>query len=384
MALEFKTWLGTSGVVSIEDFVLAARSNRQYVDQELIDVCGVTLNLAGKIAVRKAWYAAENAVNRQEEAAKRADTLPENAPISPAEAKNLHEAFSQRHSFKLGSKRLLADDLQGRLLRELTSSPKRLKLLLPEQLRGAASFSQAVGTSFSVVGGVITPSDLMAPEDFGDTIELYRRIRSLCNTLSLLTIPQPDWFPFMVGEELCDQLLEWMNQKYDGKRLPLKFYVQAYVSTFSAFIDAVRTHNTPLAQLAVNTSTFRSYWVNYAPPAGPPQMQPPRGPPPQLALSGHPGQPDNSREIHRLREANAKLHARVDSVASSQKTLRDFGGRQGPQQSGGNRGPTRRGGGGNSGSDSSFGTTSTGRGGGGGGPRGRGGGYRGDEKRRRT
>ena len=60
-------------------------------------------------------------------------------------------------------------------------------------------------------------------------------------------------------EELCDQLLEWMNQKYDGKRLPLRFYAQAYVSTFSLFVDAVRPHNTPLAELAVNTAMFRSF-----------------------------------------------------------------------------------------------------------------------------
>ena len=64
---EFTVWLGGAGVVSVEDFVLAARSDKAYIDRELIDVCGLTLNLQGKTAVRKAWKAADNAVTKQED-----------------------------------------------------------------------------------------------------------------------------------------------------------------------------------------------------------------------------------------------------------------------------------------------------------------------------
>lgn len=45
-----------------------------------------------------------------------------------------------------------------------------------------------------------------------------------CNTLSLITATQPDWFPYMEGEKFSDQILEWMNAKYNGQKLPLKFF----------------------------------------------------------------------------------------------------------------------------------------------------------------
>jgi hypothetical protein len=193
--------------------------------------------------------------------------------------------------------------------------------MLPESLSGAGSLSPSVGASFNLVGGQLTQGELVAPEDVGNASDLYLRLRALCNTLSLVTITSPTWLPFMAGEAFCDQLLEWMNAKYDGRRLPFAFYLQAYVSMFRFFTDAVRTNDTPLNDLMTNVSSYRSFWVNYSPPSSVPSMAPPHGPPP--IRSGHSGQPDPapavSRELQKMREIHQKLHARVDKVSSNRE-----------------------------------------------------------------
>ena len=92
-------------------------------------------------------------------------------------------------------------------------------------------------------------------------MDLSKRLRMYFNTLSFVSIAKSDWFPFMTCELFDDQALEWMNAKYSANRLPLRFYVQAYISTFSGFIQAIRTHDTVLAVLVGNTSLYRSYWA---------------------------------------------------------------------------------------------------------------------------
>jgi hypothetical protein len=390
--VEFRTWLLTAGVSSVNDFVWAARSDKAFVDPELIDGCQLQLNLMEKVSIRKAWWVAKTSLDKEETAAKLVvSAVPDSTPISAEDAKNLHDAFFHKHAFKLGTKRLLADDLQGRLLRELSCSPKRLKLMLPESLRGAGSLSPSVGASFSLVGGQFTQGELVAPEDVGNTIELYLRLRALCNTLSLVTITSPTWLPFMAGEAFCDQLLEWMNAKYDGRRLPFAFYLQAYVSTFSFFTDAVRTNDTPLSDLMTNVSSFRSFWVNYSPPSSVPSMAPPHGPPP--VRSGHSGQPDPapavSRELQKMREIHQKLHARVDKVSGHRDN--DPNGRPPlPRRNSGGGGSSSGGGGEHRPDANSFqqrgfrkGKPAGGSGGGGGSKRKGGGGGGGGSKRRR-
>jgi hypothetical protein len=68
-----------------------------------------------------------------------------------------------------------------------------------------------------------------------DMVDLWTRIRALCNTFSFISVQCPEWFPYGEAEAFSDKLLVWMNQKYDGKRASLHYLIQAYVSTFSFF-----------------------------------------------------------------------------------------------------------------------------------------------------
>ena len=86
---------------------------------------------------------------------------------------------------------------------------------MPEQMRGQGSATVPIGTTFSLVNGGVTSTDVMPLEDYRDNVELYKRIRSYLNTLSLISISDRGWFPFMVGDSLADQILAWMNTTYN-------------------------------------------------------------------------------------------------------------------------------------------------------------------------
>ena len=89
----------------------------------MIDKCQIELNLTGKIATRKAWgvvLAAEDRAAVDREAARRA---PDNAPITESDAKNLHDLFFHRHSFKIPTTRLLHDDIMGKMRSDWRSVP---------------------------------------------------------------------------------------------------------------------------------------------------------------------------------------------------------------------------------------------------------------------
>lgn len=65
---KFKVWLVDNGVLGRKGFILAARSDKAYVDQELIQTCRLALTLPVTIVIRKAWGVAE-AVEQRERAA---------------------------------------------------------------------------------------------------------------------------------------------------------------------------------------------------------------------------------------------------------------------------------------------------------------------------
>ena len=219
----FTAWMTASGVLTLTDFVLGARGAKEFVDPELIDKCGLNLSIAQKIAVRKAWAAAQESEVRSNADREAARVAPDNAPISQQDTRNLHELFYARRQFKLPTSRLLHDDLMGRLLADWKCQPKRMRMLMPEHMRGQNASPQSVGTNFSVVNGSVTAEAILAGEEYSDSVELYLKVRMYANTISFITVTQPEWFPYMAGEVWADQLLDWMKTKYNGRRYPLQF-----------------------------------------------------------------------------------------------------------------------------------------------------------------
>jgi len=356
---DFKNWLCRYNICSYESFVWGARNNSDKVDVELIDAAGIKdLNITGRIAIRSAWHQASIEVTKRTEAKKAPPQLENNQPICREDAKTLHDTFGNRHNFRLGSVRLLSDQLQGRLLREYGSSPKTFQAILPEKLVFRDALTSPVGTQLNYINGEMPWKTELFDDPISDIVDLWTRIRALCNTFSFISIQNPEWFPYGEAEAFADKLLVWINQKYTGRRGSLPYYVQAYISTFSYFCNELRDN--PLISMSVlvkNEAQYRSFWTNpFGTAAGsstpPPVFQPPASP-----RSTNAGAPDATgalgSEIKRMQSMNDKLHARLDKYDSGSNNRQQVQGK-----GGGNGGNHDRSGGRNNGGGGKGGVSS--------------------------
>lgn len=236
----FNEFLVKNSVVSVEDFILAARSSAHYIDSDIIDVCGVPqLSLANKIAIRKAWAAAEVIVLRRKNVATASASSAQLAVITKEDAQCLNDAFRNRHRFGMPGRRLLNETLQGKLLTQYNTRPKAFVVILPEylRLRNGVEDSPAGHSLHFVPGQQATSSSDLVAEEITDAVMLWTRMRALVCTLSFIAIQTPNWLEYDVADEFVDKCLDWMNKKCDRNRLPLAFFMQAYVSTFTYFFD---------------------------------------------------------------------------------------------------------------------------------------------------
>ena len=347
---EFKNWLIKFNICSYDSFVWGANNNSNKVDSDLIEAAGIAdLNITGRIAIRSAWHKASIEIARRTEAKKAPQLLENNQPICREDAKTLHDTFGARHNFRLGSARLLSDQLQGRLLREYGSSPKSFQAILPEKLVFRDALTSPIGTQLNYINGEMPWKTEIYDDTVADMVDLWSRIRALSNTFSFVSIQNPEWFPYGEAETFADKLLVWMNQKYGGKRGSLTYFIQAYVSTFSYFCNEMRDNPlTTLSILVKNEAQYRSFWTNPFGTAAGSTNPPPVFQEPSASRSASSGQPDAtgalSSELKRMQSMNDKLMARLDK--------HDTGGKkqQGQGKGGGNGGNRdRNGGGGNGG-----------------------------------
>jgi hypothetical protein len=215
----FQAWLLKCKIYEKDLFLLGAPNS---CDRDLIDPCGLQFDIAEKIAIRLAFRICRTASEDEERARITAAASPGSVDIPTA---TLQDAFFRRHAFVLPSKRLLNDALVKELYHRFNKRPKQLKFYLPRQLLMSNSSTEAVGTNISVIGSQMSSTPMVFTEDPFDNMQLFKVLRAYFNSLTYVSISEPDWFPFHVGEELADQLLEWMNAKYGqghaARRLPL-------------------------------------------------------------------------------------------------------------------------------------------------------------------
>lgn len=319
----FSEFLVKNSVVTVSDFVLAARSNKQYIDTDIIDACGIAqLSLAQKIAIRKAWEASEVIVLKRKTAATAAASSAQLMAISVDDAKCLHDAFKNRHRFGMPGRRLLSEALQGKLLAQYNTRPKTFAVILPEllRIRSGVENTPAGHSLHFMPGQQATSSSDALPEEVTDAVILWKRLRALVCTLSFISIQSPNWLEYDVADEFADKCLEWMNTKYNKVRLPLSFFVQAYVSTFTFFFDQVHQTDATLSSLIKDEASYRSFWTQYS---GPVIRDVPEKGKAEGNASGSFTQPDNdsmvTREMQKMRAMQDRLHAKIDKFASSRR-----------------------------------------------------------------
>ena len=325
----FIKFLTDNEISTIGDLVWAAGNKADRVDEELISASGIIgLTLREKISIRKAWYDASLSMSEAQER-KAAPAAGADQPISIDDTRTLQDEFARRHAFKLGSKRLLSELLQGQILREFNRAPKSFKLVLPDKLLLLNVVGTAVGTTVTYVNGQQPSTTEIILDGVGDTIGLWIRLRALMNTLAYASIQRPQWFSYGDAEEFSDQLLTWMNTKYDGKRMTLQYYQQAYIATFQMFFEDIRLNDVSLSSLVKNQSSFRSFWTSSNGPPASSKEVPVMSPPPAIR-SGNPSTPDTNleliREMAKLRSMNDRLSSKVDSLQAHGRQSNGAGG----------------------------------------------------------
>ena len=382
---EFTDWLVQHTMVDRKRFLLGVPKD---IDTDLIDNCGLALSLGEKITIRMAYGLCKEAAADDLEARSAAKRSPETADIPIEDRNKLMTLFFKRHGFNISSKRLLNDELVKKTFHQFMANPKTLKFYFPSQLRLSSSSAEVIGTSLNIIGNSMSASEIVAPEDFGDCVSLYRTLRAYFNTLSYISIATPDWFPWHVGEDLADQMLEWMNTKYSKQRLPLSFFIQAFITMFDSFINDIKSKGVTLASLVDKEEFYRPLWTNYIPTA--PIGNSGGGGNPRTGGNGASGslsQPDNNPDIQRLmqkiREQNQRLSQQVDRIKTDHRRPEPYAARRVPYfvepgtQSNGLSDARRRNNGGGGGSGGGGFGVSGGKGGHGGGGSGGGGGARG-------
>ena len=329
----FVKWLVTQDIFTFEDFVWAARNKHEMVDEEIITPSKVAMDLKDKVPIRIAWYAASEKLEARK-AGKIASAQDDDRDISEENTQILQDEFDRRHSFKLGSKRLLSGMLQEHMRKAFNMTPKTFKLVLPDKLLLLNVVGTSLGNSMVFLNGQLPKSSEIVVDPVGDVDELWLRIRALLSTLSYISITRPTWFSFGDSEELSDNFFSWMHTKYEGRRLSLQFFLSAYIGTFQHFYEEIRLHNTPLSALVKNISAYRPFWTQSAASSSNiPNMSPP-----PRATSGNSAVPDSGgneevlREMNKLRQMNDKLFTKMDGFKQN------YNGGGGGHKGGGNKG----------------------------------------------
>ena len=338
----FVTWMETNSIFTVDDFVWAARNESSRVDDEIIVVSLVVTTFADKIAIRKAWSAAQVKLQERKDQKTAAATDTDNKPISEGDTTVLQDEFYRRHALKLSSKRLLDSTLQENLRKAFNMAPKTFKLILPDKLILLNAVGTSLGPVFTFANGQLPKSTEQFIDPIGDTTELWLRIRALLSTLAYVSIPRPGWFGYGEADDLSDQIFQWINTKYEGKRLSLQFFMAAYVATFQQWFEEIRLNNTDLVVLVKNVQSYRQFWTQAS--ASSSKELPPAMSPPPYARSGNASVPDNPAMTEMMREM-ARIRAQSDRVNSRVDHMSQNGGGGGkPSNKGGGNGGNKGGG----------------------------------------
>ena len=112
------------------------------------------------------------------------------------------------------------------------------------------------------------------------------------------------------------------DAKHNGTRLPLNFYINAFISMWTHFVDRVNTGNEGrgenLTDLVTREEFYRPMWTVFAPNTA-------RGGGATTAPSGSRTHPDNTPEVNRqiqgLLQSNKRLHQNVERLTVEQRRL---------------------------------------------------------------
>ena len=262
----FIDWMDSQGLHVPDDLAIVAATETQ-VDDKLLAASGVEFQLLGdRVAVTRLWMHCRGRVDR--EAGVRSGRIAQNSDdsLDSGITTDLQDLWYRRHCFTLSTARVLSDTLFARRYKELNANPRRLTIILPENLRTSSSIEKRGGRlSMTIEPGMPTTAQMVDAETVSGHDEFWTRVRADFSTMSLVTVSAPEFFPYDTCERFLDNVRTWLFQRFNGTQAPLEFYKDAYNKTMQVFVEGVRTGNRSLKELTAETSAYQHFWTVYTP-----------------------------------------------------------------------------------------------------------------------
>ena len=237
--------------------------------KEIIDAAiagGVKLELKDKVAIKLLWRLCRKIADAKDPSTKR-EAVDLEAPLSDKDVKEIKGLWSKVHGFVIPEAWILSPGLVGRISREVTCSPPRLEIILPESLRPRSCVERTPVAIFQVlVPGKQTETQVVLADAVTRPIERYLRCRAFFVSVAYVSIKHPQFFDFQNALFASDKILSFVTQSFKGQFAPMSFYVAAWAATIHHFCEEIRLRKKTLNECVKNTREWQHRWLSYTPP----------------------------------------------------------------------------------------------------------------------
>ena len=389
---EFKVWLKTEKIESLEDIALMA-SSEATVDKEIIDLSNAgtdggakVIGAMEKVAVRRLWLIARGLydqktapTNGRNLALASAPSANLDVPLSPELQISTDAAWLQKHGFTLPTAHMVMAASLGRIYRQAHAKPPELSVWLLEKVRTIDCADAKTATALTIVNGKHPSFEEVFAEEVEDHYQIFLRTRALFSSIAFACIDMSDWFGYADALNISDFILELVDKRYDNRRAPVQYLVNAFVAMMQHFVEEVRTNHRTLKEVVRARNEWQQFWTNFKPDSSSHSVQQPSRPAisPSLdkemrdaqnlakTLRGQLNQSQN--ELNAAREKSSRASGGKQNFGKrNNNKKRRFGGDNGRAREGGGRDGDRGGSSRDNGSHSGGGRSSNNRGKGGG------------------
>ena len=156
----FRKYLTELDIKDILDLALLANTDERF--EKVLADAGLDEKPREKVKARKAWFLAREARDQRTAAAasgagSNADVASDDSPLGHGIVQSLRDGFHGKHAFHLSGSRLLNDSAFNSLYRGLHFQPRRLRVVMLENVKSMNTISTSgdlSGVVMSAQGGI--------------------------------------------------------------------------------------------------------------------------------------------------------------------------------------------------------------------------------------
>ena len=190
----------------------------------------------------------------------------DDGPLGLGIPESLRDGFKTAYNFHLSGSRLLSDSPFNSTYRGLHRQPKRLKVVLLENVKSMSSLNTGddlSGVLMSARGGVHNVK--VSHSAVGTAHEMWIRIRIVMTSICYIMLGHPGFLSWETVEGLMEYLNELIFHRLDGQRPDIMFFNRAYLLTMNHWSNELRVTDCKLEGLIVARTGWSHFWTNYQP-----------------------------------------------------------------------------------------------------------------------